>query len=531
MGKKDLSAVVCFALVLSFVLAVSVVGVSRSENTLNVANIGAVRTLDPAVAYDTKTYVPIQNIYEPLVTFKTERKDGKLVRTSKELAPSLAVDWAISEDRREYTFQIRKDVKFHSGDTLDAEDVKYSLNRTITMGQGPAWYLDQIKTIEVTGEYEVKVTLKSPYSPFLRILASEPCAYIVNKETVEQHGGVAEGETNEWMTSHEDGTGPFQLEKWDPGEELTLTSFENYWRSPPKLEKIRLKVIEEPSTQMMLLQSGDIDLIALGLTWKQIASLEGATGIKLYQKEGWKEVRFFFLNTKREPFDEVAVRRAISYAIDYEGIIDNVLQGYGTRLKSPLPEGYLCHDPSIQMPYHYNPELAKDLLAEAGYPEGFKVEVSYPTADVERKQVSEIIRANLAEIGIESTMKGYSWPVMLDKWDKGEMQMAATKWAPTSDPDTLLTSMFHTDSHGAGGNYSFYSDKTVDGLLDKAGVVQDPKERCELYSVAQQIIVSDAPWLFLYHPTRVFPVRDVVKDFAMPDIEHYNFYATHKTAP
>jgi peptide/nickel transport system substrate-binding protein len=507
-----------------------VFGGSR-QDTLVVANIGAVRTLDPAVAYDTKTYVPIQNIYEPLITFKSTREEGRLVVT-EELASNLATDWNISSDGLKYTFNLRQGVKFHSGDVFDADAVKYSLERTISMAQGPAWILSEhIKDINILDDYTIEIELNAPYAPFMRILADETCAYIVNPATVEAHGGVKYGETNEWMISHEDGTGPFKLESWDPGTELVLAANKDYWRGAPKLEKVVLRVVKEPSTQMMLLQSGAIDVIALGLTWKDIASLEGMSGIEVYMPESWTEVRFFFLNTTKPPFDDVAVRRAISYAVDYKGIIETVLYGYGKRLTGPLPEGYLCYDPTLQLPYNYNPGLAKRLLAAAGYPEGFEVEVSYPSADYERVQVSEIIRANLEAIGITSTAVGYSWPVILDKWDRGEMQMAATKWAPTPDPDVLLTSMFHTEAWGAGGNYSFFSDKTVDGLLDIARTTTSEEERCRLYRKAQRIIINDAPWLFLYQPKRAFPIREVVKDFAMPALEEYNFFPVYKTGP
>jgi peptide/nickel transport system substrate-binding protein len=250
-------------------------------------------------------------------------------------------------------------------------------------------------------------------------------------------------------------------------------------------------------------------------------------GIKLYKKEDWTEVRFSPLQNQIKPFDNKKVRQAINYAIDQKALVDNVCYGFAKPLTSPIPAGQWSHDSSLWT-YKYDPAKAKALLVEAGYPNGFSTELGYPEADAERKEVAMVVQGYLKNIGIDAKLEGYSWPTYLDKYWKGALPMLMAKWAPASDPDFLVTAMFHTKNLGKGGNVAFYSNPKVDELLDKAALEVSSEKRVKFYQEFQKLVIDEAPWLFLYQPMRLFALRDNVYGFGMPSEETYNFYTVYK---
>jgi peptide/nickel transport system substrate-binding protein len=500
------------------------------KDTLILAHVSDIATLDPAKAYDSRSYKIITNIYESLVEYEYKIDAQGNAVYSNEIKPKLAISWTQSKDGLTWTFKLRKGVKFHDGTPFTAEAVKFSLERAMVMKQGPEWYLTQCldpeKSIRVVDEYTVEFKLTQPYAAFLNVLI-EPVSRIVSPAAVKQHGGVQPEKTNDWMTNHAAGTGPFLLESWSPAKEIVMVANPTYWGTAPKLKKVFFKIIKEASNIVLLLKNGDIDMVLRGLTYKDYADLAKTPGVKLYKKEDWTEVRFSPLQTQLKPFDNKKVRQAVNYAIDHNILVEKVCYGFAKPLISPIPAGQWGHDGSL-WPYKYDPQKAKALLAEAGYPNGFSTELGYPEADAERKEVALVVQGYLKNIGIDAKLEGYSWPTYLDKFWKGALPMVMGKWAPASDPDFLVTAMFHSKNQGKGGNVAFYGNTKVDELLDKAAVEVSREKRVKLYQEFQKIVIDEAPWLFLYQPMRLFALRDNVYGFGMPSEEIYRFDTIYK---
>jgi peptide/nickel transport system substrate-binding protein len=500
------------------------------KDVLILGHVSDIATLDPAKAYDSRSYKMLYGVYETLVGYKRATDAAGNTTYTGALEPRLAESWESSPDGSKWTFKLKKGIKFHDGTPFNAEAVKFSLDRAMLMTGGPEWYLTSClepeKSIEVIDESTVRFNLTKPVATFLPVL-TQPVAMIVSPTAVKTHGGIEPGKVNEWMANNAVGTGPFRLKERIPSEQVVLVANPDYWGQNPQVKTIIFKVIKESSNLIMLLKSGEIDMILRGLTYKDYSDLEKSSGIKLYKKEDWGELRFAPCSFKNPPMDNTRVRQALNFAVDKKTIIDKVCYGYAAVLDGPIPSGMWSYDKSLN-PYSYNPTKAKQLLKEAGFPEGFSVEMGYPEADAERREVAMIVQSNLKDAGIDVKLTGYSWPTFLDKYWAGSLPFMMAKWSPLPDPDFLLTSQFHTKNQGKGGNVCFYSNPKVDDLLDKARVEVDRQKRRELYREVQKIILEDAPWVFLYSPMRLIAMRDNVMGYGMPDTEVYYWETVFK---
>lgn len=490
------------------------------QGNLTVGTIRDAVNLDPAVAVATTDYNIFDAIYEGLITYaRTVDEDGN-VTASLDFAPALATSWEASEDGLDWTFHLRQGVTFHDGTPFNAEAVRYSFERSIVMGTGLTWQISGmlgLGDIEVVDEYTVVFHLKAPYAPFLETMRL-PVASIVSPAAVEANGGITEGQRNEWMVNNAVGTGPFMLESRNNDDRTVLVANPNYWGEGPHLDRITFRIVPDPATLRLLLSRGEVQVVTLGLSWLDMLDIENMPGLKLYVQDAFPEIRIAPFNVQKEPFDNVLVRRAVSHAIDYQSIIDGVMLGQAIRLTSSIPNGTFGHDPDVEV-YQYDPQRAKELLAEAGYPDGFTFELAYPSADQERFEVSTVMQANLAAVGINAELVGYAWPPLLEKWGNGDYDLSVGKWAPTGDPHSRIFGLLGCESFGTAGNYGRFCNPEVDELAMEAVTTLDREARAALYSELQQIVMNDAPWLFLYQPKRGFPLVDGVVGFHIPPVE------------
>jgi len=528
-GKKVTWPAVLGLLLAGLILAGPALA-ATPKDVLIMGHVSDINTLDPGKAYDTRSYKMLYGVYETLVGHKRTTDAAGNVTYSDEFAPRLAESWDRSPDGMIWTFKLKKGVKFHDGTPFNAQAVKFSLDRAMIMKGGPEWYLTQClepgKSIEVVDDYTVRFNLTKPVATFLAVL-TQTISMIVSPAAVEAHGGVEPGKINEWMANNAVGTGPFKLKKRTPGEQVILEANPDYWGGKPRLNTVIFKVIKEASNLVMLLKTGEIDMIMRGLTYKDYADLEKTSGVKLYKKENWAEVRFSPCSFLIPPMDNKKVRQALNYSVNKKLLIDKVCYGYAAVLDSPVPPGMWSHDASLWS-YDYNPEKAKALLKEAGFPNGFEMEMGYPEADAERREVAMVVQSNLQDIGIKVKLSGYSWPTYLDKYWAGKLPLLMAKWSPLPDPDFLLTAQFHSKNHGKGGNVCFYTNTEVDELLDKAKVEVDRSKREAMYVQIQKLVLDDAPWIFLYSPMRLIAMRDNVVGYAMPALEVYHWETVFK---
>jgi peptide/nickel transport system substrate-binding protein len=450
--------------------------------------------LDPTTA--TSAAIPrvvYSNVLEGLV--KIDR-NGKIVY-------ALAKDYKISKDGKEYTFILKKGVKFHDGRPFDAEDVRFTFDRLMdTQKTGtahPEYYTD-VDSVQAVDSHTVKIRLKNVNSMFLFNLA-RPDSIIVNSQTVDK------------LKTAPIGTGPFRFVEWVRGDCITLAKFDEYHKKGiPYLEKVTFKFIGDPSAQIASLRAGDIDVIAYDVSPENALLLEKDPKFKVLNGYTTTEV-ILSTNNSRKPFNDVRVRRAMAYAIDRNALIKGAMSGYGMPIGSHMDPGNPYYI-DLTSAYPYNPEKAKQLLAEAGYPNGFEAVIKLPERFAYAKRSGEIIADMLSQVGIKLKIELTEWGQWIDRVFK--------------NADFDLTVIGHAEPFDiniyANPKYYFrYDNPKFQEMLKKAEMEPDPKVRKELYIACQKIITEDAVNGFLFVlpslPTMKKEVMNWWKDYPMTAVD------------
>jgi len=464
--------------------------------------------LDPALAYDTDSNRVIMNVFDRLVRYE---------RGTTEVEPALAESWDIL-DPMTYVFHLRSDVSFHDGSHFDASCVKYTFDRIVEL-EGPTSYLFMvINSTEVLDEYTVKITLNYDFSPFLSVMA-HPAASMVSESSV-----AAQGEA---FSRHPVGTGAFKFESWSLGKELILVSNEDYYRGPPRLERIVFKSILEASARKAALETGEIDVVVGGgVLAVDLPGLEANPDLRVFESES-TAVEYLGFNTFKEPLNDPNVREAIALAIDYENIVDEALGGRAERVGGPIPPSILGYKEFTLT--QRDTAKASQLLAEAGYPQGFDISLTYNIESLERRKIAEAIRNSLADVGINVRIVGLDWESAIDSYLSMEHYLMLNGWEPDYfDPDSYLSPQFHTYSMAPyGANIFGFSDPEVDGLIEEGLNTTDMGQRAIIYQTVQDLIVEQRPCLFLVVPSEYDVIRFNVKNWVhMPPnlIEFYELY-------
>jgi ABC-type dipeptide transport system, periplasmic component len=287
-----------------------------------------------------------------------------------------------------------------------------------------------------------------------------------------------------------------------------LIKNENYWGEPAKLASVTFKVVPEDLTRISELITGDSH-ISMPLSPSDLEQVENTDGLHA-QRTASSSLSFIGFNMSKKPFDDVRVRQAISMAINKEEIIDGIYNGVGIPAKGPLAPGIFGYDGNLEG-LEYNPQKAKDLLAEAGYPDGFSTTI-WTNDDRQRVDTATNVQSQLAKIGIDAEVKILEWGSMLEQTAKGEHEMMVFGWTTvTGDADNGLFPLFHSDNLGAQGNRTFTVDEELDQYLAGARQTSDPEKRQEYYSKAQKRLVELAPVIYLLHQEHLLGVRDEVK--------------------
>jgi peptide/nickel transport system substrate-binding protein len=490
------------------------------KDTLVVGVPSDIHTLDPAVSSDNYDWRQIYVCYDRLVKYKVVNGQG-----STEVEPMAAESWSVSPDGSEWTFKIRKGISFDDGTPLDAKAVKFSFERVLKIGKGPADNLGAIKTVDVVDDYTAKITLKNPFGPFLQTLATD-AASIVNPNIMkhEKDGDLAQA----WLAQNIDGSGPFRLAEWSRGERCVLEAKPDYWGAKPKVKKVIIRFMRESSDRRMALEKGDID-IAENILIDQIPALEKNPDL-VVGRYASQLVEYVYLNCQKAPLDNKLVRQALNYAVDYKGIIDYVLQGNGVQMRGPVPKGMWGHNPKV-FQFQRDVEKAKALLKEAGHADGLDLTLIYSERRATWEQIATILQSNFADIGVKLELQLMANPTLRDKIDRGDFQLCLGAWSPDyADPSMFMNFWFDSKNGGLPGNRSFYKNEKVDQLIRKAISISDQAERVKLYNQAQDITMEDAPYILLYQTQAMVPMRKEVKGFVFnPMLESmYNFESIHK---
>lgn len=438
--------------------------------------VDAVR-LDPADMTDNPSETVLRHIMDGLVEFDEQLN----------ILPALAESWEVSTDGMHYTFHLRDGIFFHDGTPFDAAAVKFNFDRIITQNlRRTALFKPYIESVEVIDDLTVAFHLKIPFGAFLHHLSHG--AALIQSPTAVQKWGAETGR-------HPVGTGPFKFVEWIPGDRIVLEANEDYWRGRPYLDKIVFEVVPEAATRVFRLETGEAGL-ALRLPPTEVPRLEANPEVEVMVRPTLRVI-YIGMHNQKKPLNDVRVRQAINYAIDKSLIVESILGGYGYVADSPLAKdtwGYYSTGG-----YPYNPEKARALLAEAGYPDGFKITLLTPQGRyLKDYETALAVQGMLSEVGIRARVQVMEWAAYLSALERGEQELFLLGWAPsTADGDWVLRPLLHSANWPPRDNNAFYANPCVDRLIEE-GMKASGEERYTYYKLAQKIIVEDAPWAFLH---------------------------------
>lgn len=484
--------------------------------------------LDPHAITDWGSMWMLDNIYETLVRYRTRDVRGKIVGTAG-VQPHLAEAMDVSADGLTYTFRLRRGVKFHSGDELTADAVRYSINRMLTIALGPSSLIREVITTnstEVVDRHTVRIRLTKLAPYFVQLLAATNTGAIVNPRTVEAHGGITIGKANEWMSRNVDGTGPFKWGEWRAGESFELVASPDYWQGAPKLRRIVFRIIRDNSTQLLMLLRGELDIV-YRLPPEMTQQLIGNPDMVVNRENGIG-MHQIWMNNRMKPFDNPKVRQAVQYAIDRYAINRAAAFGYAEVAKSAVPsplEGWTAEF----WPYRVDPAKAKSLLAEAGYPDGIRTEIYFNAGNTEREQTAIAAQAQLRKAGIEAEIRSIPWPTFVTNFQDGKMPMFVLSGLELPIVENYLITGFHSKNHGARGNYAFYTNPQVDALIDQLLVTSDPEKRRSIIHDVQRLTIGDAPSAWIYNSLLFYAQRKWVKGWVLYPSGNWYFFPVQKS--
>ncbi len=507
--------------------------------------IGDPQTLDPADAYDTTSAQIIQNVYDTLVTYKGN--------DTEHIYPSLAVSWSVDDSGRNWTFYLRKNVRFSNGDPFNATAVKFSFDRVLIMNSpstGVSWILSQFmytynpnngtwnspdgkSSVRVIDNYTVQFKLRKAYGGFLATLAFT-VASIVDPKVVNEHGGVVPNQDNDWMSQHMVGTGPYKLVEWKPNSYIKLEWNPYYWGgwSGRHVKYIIIKNVPVLDTREQDLLRGDADMAYVELD--HISDVEGKEGVMVDKGELTFNIDFIELNCREtyngevNPLHSKLVRQALSYAINYSYIIEHLYNNYAIQLQGVIPKGMLGHDDNLFM-YHQNLTKAKELLREAGYENGFSLSIFYNSGNSLRYKIANLVKNNLSAIGINITIQGLSWPALINKMYQGDFNMIIVGWAPDyADPDDYAYPILASAEVGGDIFHTGWHNDTVDNLLVEAKYEIDQTKRIQYYKEVQEIAINDPSLIYLAQNRNVAVYRTWLKGYSYNPIIPLRIYDLYK---
>jgi peptide/nickel transport system substrate-binding protein len=453
--------------------------------------------LDPHITNATSTRNMLENVYDTLVMFDS----------SLQIVPGLAESWTASDDGLTWTFTLREGVTFHDGTPLIASDVKFSIERIsdpdIASPRGDDFAV--VESIDTPDDRTVVMHLTEPFSPLLSKLAAS-LNVIVSQAAVEEFGDLQENVV---------GTGPFRFVEYLPQTRMVLEKNEDFWGTDadgnalPYLDGIEFVFYPDPTARTTAIQTGNADFVE----YVPAADVEILRADPNVEVVGGLSANFrsIYLNVERAPFDDVNVRRALSYAIDEQAVVDLALFGTGgvpaTGTTIPASNYYGVSD----SPYvGQDLEAAREALAASAYPDGFEFDLYVTSTYDFLRTPAEVIQANLAEIGVTTNIVAEDWSIYLPKALEGDFAATLLGESGQSDPDDFLFNVFYTDN---GGNLGNYSNAELDALLEQGRQVSDQEERREIYVEAQQIILDEAPHVFLFHSSQYEALRQDVRGF------------------
>jgi ABC-type transport system substrate-binding protein len=427
-------------------------------------------------------------MYENLVRFNTKMQ----------IEPALAESWTQSADGLVWTFKLRQGVRFHDGTPFDAKAVKYFVDRVLS-DEKPfkaSLYTPFVQGAQVVDDHTVRVTLKQPFAAFLFRLAHSA-------------GGIVSPAAHQkWgkdLTLHPVGTGPFKFVEWVKSDRVVLERNDAYWGGRPLLDRVVVKTVREDSARVLMLEAGDADLI-LNIPPEDIPRLRKDPRFAI-DSIATARALYVVINVKKKPFDDVRVRQALNLAVNREAIVKSLFQGNAEAISgivAPLQNGY------AKLPgYAFDPKKAKELLAQAGVP-ALKVKLWSPKGRyVKDFELAQAVQQDLAAVGVDAALNTMEWGAYLSATKTGpeqtDRELFLLGWSPsTGEAQWGIYPLLHSSQLAPkGDNRGFFASKALDDAIDKATTATSEQTRLGALREAQQIVIKDAPAIFLISPNMI----------------------------
>lgn len=474
------------------------------------------RALDPYFHNETPTNSMNKNIYDALLHFDSELN----------VHPALAEKWE-NPDSLTWIFYLRKDVKFHDGAPFTAEDVKFSIERAKNWARsGFKSTVNQVAKIEVIGPYQIKITTPNPFGNLHRKLAQ---LYIMNKAWVEKYG-------DEYQADHPNGTGRYKFKEWVKGDHLTLVANEDYFGGAPVIKTVILRPLTNDATRTAALLSGEIN-IADDVPAQDIARIKASKKVELVQRPSLRLI-YLQMDQNREispgakgadgknPLLNQKVRQALYLGIDEDAIVKHVMNGFAFPASQFYPSAVFGYDNTIKRPA-FNPEKAKALLKEAGYPNGFELTITTPNNRyVNDEKIAQAVASSLSRIGIKMKVNALPKETFFPMTDRLEASFMLIGWAcADGDGSSFLDGIAHSYDKVLGfGRYNRgrYSNPAVDAKIKAASATVNQKERLANMQAAQKVAMDDQAFIPLHYEVDLYgKTRDLKWT---PRVDHYCVY-------
>ncbi|SFV06339.1 ABC transporter substrate-binding protein, partial [Alicyclobacillus macrosporangiidus] len=432
-----------------------------SDQTLTIAYSDGGQTLDPAEANDLTSDTLVLATYDQLVTYGTQTVDGRQIAKTDEIKPMLAKSWDVSPDNLTYTFHLREDAKFQDGNPVTADAVQFSLDHVKNSKVGSFLYgLMNIKSVTVKDPHTVEIQLNKPNHLFLQMLAMYTFS-ILDPSVVKAHGG-------DYLKDHTAGSGPFQLDKWDPATEADFTANASYWGGAPKLGHVVLKFIPDASNRTMLVSKGGVDM-AIEIPPQDVDTLKSNPNL-LVRSDPSNRILYFAMNCNVKPFNDPRVRQAIAYAVPYDQLVQDVMHGQANKMTSAVPHNMPGHTDDGYV-YSHDLAKAKELLKEAGYPNGFTFTLTLGSGFQDWKDDAVLMQAELKKIGVTMNIQNVARAQFLEMQKQKNLTAFISKWTSfVNDPGYHLGFLLYSKGSADYNNYVgsaervFLRDSTALGL-------------------------------------------------------------------
>lgn len=456
---------------------------------------------DPAIEFSNGIHVD-NNMYEQLVRYDS---------ASESITPLLAETYAVSDDGLTWTFNLRQGVKFQNGDDFTAEDVKYSIDRTMRLGAGAAYIWSAVTEVNVVDDYTVEFVLGYE-TPLDLVAATGYAAFIYSDQCVD--------ENDAWIDeSIGCGTGPYMLKSAKWGDEVILEKFEDYWGgwSGEHFDLVVFKKVTEPATRRQMIETGEAT-ITIELPYSDIDALKENSDVAVFIEPSWQNLIGMY-NTQKAPLDNVLVRQALSYAFPYDQVIEHAAGGYARQSYSIVPYGMWGFSDELPR-YTYDLDKAQELLEEAGYADGgFDMLLTYTAGNETEKSTAELYKSELAKLNINLEIRSMPWD---SQWELAKSPNPDDRqdiilfywWPDLPSPYSFLFSTFHSEEEIL-FNLSYYYNPEFDALIDEANMktASDYETAEAMFIEAQEILLEDAVSLFIYDRQDVWPVNSKLEGF------------------